>query len=174
MTFFQTENLVFRRFEWSDVAALAGIAADKKVSRYVGDGRPITAADTRHWIEKSRANIERFGYGTGAVVSRASGALVGWAGMARPDDGPEELIYGLDSSVWGLGWGTELLEGLLYWAGESLAKAELRATVYPANAASIAMLVKQGFILEDKCYLGDDNSWLYVLDLRDAGLHGEK
>ena len=169
MTFFQTENLVFRRFEWSDVAALVRISADKKVSRYVGDGQPITAVDTGHWIEKSRANIERYGYGTGAVVSRASGDLVGWAGMARPDDGPEELIYGLDASVWGQGWGTELLEGLLYWARESLAKVELRATVYPANTASIAMLVKQGFTLEDNCYLGDDNSWLYVLDLRDAG-----
>ncbi len=89
-----------------------------------------------------------------------------WAGIARPEDGPEELIYGLEFSAWGKGLGTELLVGLLRWAGESLGKEELRATVYPANKASVAMLLKQGFVLADDCYLGDANSWLYQLDLR--------
>ena len=143
------------------------------MSRYVGDGRPISEAATRQWIEQSRANIDRYGYGTGAVVSREHRRLVGWAGIARPDDGPEELIYGLDVPLWGMGLGTELLAGLLRWAAESLGKDELRATVYPANGASIAMLLKQGFVLEDDCYLGDKNSWLYRLDLaawaRDPG-----
>jgi RimJ/RimL family protein N-acetyltransferase len=163
--FFHTERLIFRRFEWHDLAPLSRISSDSRVSQYVGDGRPITEADTRRWIEQSRANIRRYGYGTGAVASRNNRQLVGWAGIARPDDGPEELIYGLEVPVWGLGLGTELLVGLLHWAGESLAKGELRATVYPANKASIAMLVKQGFVLEDDCYLGDQNSWLYCLDL---------
>ncbi len=165
MIFFQTERLVFRRFEWHDLAPLSRISADSRVSQYVGDGRPISEADTRRWIEQSRANIRRYGYGTGAVASRNNRQLVGWAGIARPDDEPEELIYGLDFPVWGLGLGTELLVGLLHWAGESLGKDELRATVYPANKASIAMLVKQGFVLADDCYLGDENSWLYRLDL---------
>jgi RimJ/RimL family protein N-acetyltransferase len=164
--FFRTERLAFRRFDWTDLAALSRISADDRVSKYVGDGRPLTEAATRRWIEQSRANIERYGYGTGAVAGRDNGQLVGWAGIARPEDGPEELIYGLAFPAWGKGLGTELLVGLLRWAGESLAKEELRATVYPANKASIRMLLKQGFVLVDDCYLGDENSWLYHLDLQ--------
>lgn len=162
---FETDRLRFRVFTEDDLDALARINADEETSRYVGDGTPLSRAETRQWIENSRRNVARYGYGTGAVVERQSGALIGWAGVARPADGSEEIIYGFDRNCWGMGYGTELLGGLMEWAQHVLGIRELRATVYADNAASIAMLRRRGFNLADDCYQGDPDTHLYVARL---------
>ena len=131
----------------------------------MGDGRPLTWEETDLWIENSRRNVERFGYGTGAVLARENGKLIGWAGFARPGDGGEEIIYGFGQKYWGNGLGTELLAGILRWARDQLQLEEVRATVAPENTASIAMLRRQGFSLVDACYQGDADSHLYVARL---------
>ncbi|EDX83441.1 acetyltransferase, GNAT family [Synechococcus sp. PCC 7335] len=167
MIFFETERLLFRRFEQCDLDELARISADVAVIRYVGNGRPLTREKTQTWIDKSRSNIAQFGYGTGAVIEKEKNALIGWAGIGRPadDNGLEEVIYGLDSPYWRLGLGSELLAGLVCWSRDTLRLNELRATVYPENAASITLLSRYGFELVDDCYKGDPNTHLYILSL---------
>ena len=161
---FETPRLCFRRFEPGDLDALARIAADAETSRYVGDGRPLTREETETWIKNSRRNVARFGYGTGAVIERASGLLVGWAGIARPGDGTEEVIYGFHRDHWGQGVGAELLEGLVRWARDDLHLPELRATVDRRNTASIALLKRRGFRLVDECDRGDPEVLVFVTE----------
>ena len=166
MTFFETERLIFRRFELEDLDGLAEITADEEVNRYVGNG-PITRERTREWIEKSRHNITQFGYGTGAVIEKETGNLIGWAGIGRPadDNGLEEVVYGFDRPYWRRGLGSELLAGLIAWSRDSLGLDELRATAYPQNAVSIKLLRRQGFVLVDDCYKGDPDTQLYIAQL---------
>ena len=166
MIFFETEHLIFRRFELRDLDKLAEITADEDVNRYVGEG-PITKEKTEEWIEKSRDNIARFGYGTGAVREKSTNDLIGWAGIGRSadDNGLEEVVYGFDRSHWRLGLGSELLAGLVLWSKETLGLNALRATVYPQNTVSIRLLLRQGFVLVDSCYGGDPNTHLYVKQL---------
>jgi len=78
MIFFETRRLIFRRFELEDLEALGVILADKAVCRYVGDGDPLSLEKTREWIHHSRENVARFGYGSGALVSKETSALMGW------------------------------------------------------------------------------------------------
>lgn len=170
-TVFVTERLLFRLFEPADAAELERISADELTRRYVGDGSVLSREQCEQWIRNSRDNVSRHGYGTGAVVLRESGALIGWAGMARPGDGTEEVIYGLDRDYWGRGLGTELLGGLVAWARDTLSLPELRATVAMQNDASIRMLRKFGFALRDGCHDGDPETHLYVLEL-DTDLSG--
>lgn len=165
MNVFETARLSFRVFEPEDLEELARINADVETSRYVGDGEPLTREQTRQWIENSRRNVAEHGYGTGAVVLRASGALIGWAGIARPGDGTEEIIYGFDRPYWGQGLGSELIAALIDWAVGTLGFTELRATVHPDNAASVAMLERQGFNLAEVAYDGDPEVSLYVLSV---------
>ena len=167
MIFFETERLIFRRFEQCDLEELTRISADVAVIRYVGNGQPLTREKTQRWIDKSRSNIAQFGYGTGAVIEREKNTLIGWAGIGRPADenGLEEVVYGLDSPYWRLGLGNELLAGLVHWSRDTLRLNELRATVYPENAASIALLSRYGFELVDGCYKGDPNTHLYIASL---------
>ena len=162
MNTFETERLLFRSFEPDDLDRLAEISADKETSRYVGDGKPLSRNLTEQWIENSRENVTQFGYGTGAVVLRHCGTLIGWSGIARPEEGGEEILYGLYRDYWGQGLGTELLDGLLDWAWKTLGLGELRATVHRRNEASIRMLENAGFVLADDRYDNDPDTLLYV------------
>lgn len=159
---FETARLRFRTFLSEDLDRLAAINADVETSRYVGDGEPLSRDQTRQWIENSRENVARFGYGTGAVVLRETGELIGWSGIARPDEGGEEILYGFYRDYWGQGFGTELLGGLLDWAWRTLGLGELRATVHRHNGASIRMLESAGFVLADDRYDDDPDTLLYI------------
>jgi RimJ/RimL family protein N-acetyltransferase len=161
---FSTLRLRFRSFEPEDLDPLFTIHSDPETSRYVGDGTTLSRELTRTWIENSRRNVAEYGYGTGAVVLTKTGELIGWAGMARPGDGTEEIIYGLAREHWGQGLGTELLAGLIQWSGQALNAERLRATVHRDNSASIAMLLRQGFDLKDAAHDGDPRTHLYELE----------
>lgn len=158
----ETARLVVRPFVAADASLLVALFADPDVHRFVDDGQPLAPDVATLWVERSAANLGRFGYGTGAVVERASGALIGWAGFARPGDGTEEVIYGLRRASWGRGLGKELLAGLVAFA-QGRGIAPIRATVDPANRASIHLLRQTGFVLAEPGYGGDAGSDLYLL-----------
>lgn len=164
MTAFATPGLIVRPFQPKDLEALADIAGDPEVMRFVGDGRTLDRAACADWIARSRENVARHGYGTAAVLDRESGTLIGWAGVARPPEGGEELIYGLARAWQGKGLGREILSGLIA-AARGRGGARLRALIYPDNHASAAMLTRAGFTLADTAYEGEDDTHLYVLEL---------
>ena len=156
-----TERLAVRPFVATDAPLLVALFADPEVHRFVDDGQPLAPDVAALWIERSAANLERFGFGTGAVVERASGELIGWAGFARPGDGTEEVIYGLRRADWGRGLGKELLAGLVAFADER-GLSPIRATVDPANGASVHLLRQAGFVLAEPRYCGDPRADLYL------------
>ncbi len=156
----ETARLFVRPFEDEDVDALVDLFADPDVRRYVDDGRALSRADAALWVRNSRRNLRLHGYGTGAVVERPSGRLIGWAGMARPDEGGEELIYGLARPFWNRGLGRELLAALVDFATERGID-PLRATVHPDNKASIALLERQGFRRRSRAEAADANDLLF-------------
>jgi ribosomal-protein-alanine N-acetyltransferase len=156
-----TTRLAVRPFMASDASLLVTLFVDPEVHRFVDDGQPLAADVAALWVERSAANLERFGYGTGAVVERASGELIGWAGFARPDDGTQEVVYGLRRASWGRGLGKELLAGLVAFAGER-GIAPVRATVDPANSVSVHLLRQAGFVLAEPGYRGDARADLYL------------
>lgn len=156
-----TTRLAVRPFVASDVPLLVALFADPEVHRCVDDGQPLAPDVAALWVERSAANLERFGYGTGAVVERASGELIGWAGFARPGDGTEEVIYGLRCGSWGRGLGKELLAGLVAFAA-TRGIMPVRATVDPDNGASVHLLRQAGFVLVEPGYRGDARADLYL------------
>lgn len=157
-----TPRLIVRPFVLDDVEPLVSLFEDPKVHRFVDDGRPLSMPVARLWIDRSRENLARFGYGTGAVTLRESGLLIGWAGFARPGDGSEEIVYGLSPAHWGRGLGRELVGALLALAREKGIE-PVRATVDPRNARSIDLLTSFGFALTERAVDGDPDSDLYLL-----------
>lgn len=159
-----SERLLVRPFEPDDAAALVALFADPQVARWVDTGQPLPRAEAELWIERSRENLARHGYGTGAVIERATGALIGWAGFARPEDGPEQIIYGLAQAHWRRGLGRELVAALVAYARDVVGKDRVVATVHPANMVSARILADAGFRREDN--LADDpDEHCYVLRL---------
>ncbi len=117
----ETPRLTIRPFVPSDAASLVSVFSDPDVARYVGDGEALSREDAELWVTRSGENLKRHGYGTGAVIDRSSGQLIGWAGYARPQDGPEQIIYGLTAANWDV---------------DSAMKSSRRWSALPMNAAS--------------------------------------
>jgi ribosomal-protein-alanine N-acetyltransferase len=156
-----TPSLQVRPFRGDDVAALVALFADPQVARYVDDGSALSEEMAWLWIEKSTANLETYGFGTGAVTRRGGQEVIGWAGIARPDDAPEEIIYGLARAHWGRGFGTELVTALSNFA-TSRGLVPVRASVHVDNQASTRLLLRAGFAVADRAYRGDPQSRLYL------------
>ncbi|GLV21919.1 N-acetyltransferase [Sphingobium sp. TomMM35A] len=161
----ETARLLIRAFEPADAAILVAIFADPHVSRFVGDGSALSSGDAHLWVVNSTANLERHGYGTGAVIERSSGQLIGWAGFARPHDGPEQLIYGLSAAYWRQGFGSEIVEALVNFA-DGRGINPLFATVDPSNSVSIHLLSKHGFRIAEQAYGGEPDTDLYQRERR--------
>ncbi|KRE12479.1 hypothetical protein ASE66_18245 [Bosea sp. Root483D1] len=157
----ETARLVVRPFWQADASLLVALFADPEVHRFVDDGQALAPDVAALWVGRSAANLERFGYGTGAVIERASGELIGWAGFARPGDGSQEVIYGLRRASWGRGLGKELLAGLVAFAAQR-GISPVRATVDPGNWASVHLLRRAGFVLAEQAYRGDTAADLYL------------
>ncbi|MGV3482701.1 MAG: GNAT family N-acetyltransferase, partial [Sphingobium sp.] len=147
----ETSQLIIRPFTPEDAEPLVALFADPRVHRHVDDGQPLGEEMARLWVVRSGENLVRHGYGTGAVVLRETGKLIGWAGFARPGDGSKELIYGLAPAHWRRGLGTELLDALIAF-GRTRRIDPLRATVAPANTGSVRLLEKAGFTLTERGY----------------------
>lgn len=144
---FETERVICRPFEVKDFDALLALQSDKQVYQYVGDGQPLTPDQVNLWISRSRENIEKNGFGTGAIVRKSDDQLIGWAGYVRPEGEEVEIIYGLSPAEWGKGLGTEIAQGLVDAARERYKIWPLHATVDPENGRSISLLKKVGFEL---------------------------
>lgn len=157
-----TERLAVRPFIETDTPQLVAIFADPMVARFVDDGLPLPADQAALWVTRSRENLARFGYGTGAIILRETDELIGWAGFARPGDGTEEIIYGFAQAHWGRGYGAEIVRALVSFA-RMRGIDPIRATVHTENAASIKLLLKNGFRLLVAGYDDDPLCDLYAI-----------
>ena len=83
-----------------------------------------------------------------AIVDAATGDLLGWCEIRRPDpDDPErgEIGYELVAEARGRGAATRGVGLLVGWAFRELRMRRIQALVHPANLASMAVLERLGF-----------------------------
>ena len=127
--------------------------SDPDSMKYVGNNLPMPAHVTRAWIESSQKHHAAYGYGECAVLDRATGQFIGWAGVFRSRDIEQpdevEISYGLVASHRGQGIATEITAALVEYAFGTLNMRRILATVDPANIASIRVAEKLGFVLKE-------------------------
>ena len=157
----ETARLLVRRLRPDDIDWMVALFADPEVARFVDDGAAMSRANAGLWVTRSNENIDLYGYGTGAVIAKAGGAAIGWAGVARPGDGSEEIIYGLARSHWGRGLAGEIVDALVDIVSARGVRA-IRATVARDNRASVALLVRRGFRVAERDHGDDAGVDLYV------------
>lgn len=139
-----TPRLLLRPFAPEDVAIVHPIYSDPEVMRYVATGPLADLAHTRRLIEDYTDHQVRHGFSFWAVVERASGALIGDAGLYRTLAGELELGYTLGVPWWGRGYATEAAGTWLRFAFEELRAEEVVALAEPANTGSLHVLEKLG------------------------------
>ena len=147
MTTLETERLILREFEESDLQAIHEYASDPEVVRYMEWG-PNTEKDTREFLQRAfdqRRKQPRTDYGL-AVILKAETGLIGSGGIyiASQAHNEAELGYCFNRRFWGHGYATEAARAFVAFGFRELGLHRIYATCAPANAASARVMEKTG------------------------------
>ena len=137
-------RLDLRPFTATDAADAQRVYGDPEVMRHVGEGGPASEEQTAVMLADYAAHQARHGFAFWAVIERASGQLIGDAGLEVTAEGVE-LGYTLARAWWGQGLATEAAQRCVQAAFGPLGLTRLVAVVDPANPASAAVLGRLGF-----------------------------
>ena len=140
-----TDRLTMRGFRASDFPAYAAMMADAEVTRYLGDGQSLAAADAWRQMAMFAGHWTLRGFGVWAVEERATGTLLGRIGCLDPEGWPGfEIAYTLARHAWGRGYAREGAAAALRWAREALGRDDVISIIRPANARSIRVATALG------------------------------
>jgi RimJ/RimL family protein N-acetyltransferase len=140
-----TPRLRLRSFEPRDVDAYATMMADPEMTRYLGDGKPLSHADAWRQIALFLGHWALLGFGIWAVEVRETGELAGRIGLYEPDGWPGfELGYVVGRKFWGRGYAREGGRAALDYARQTLGRTEIISLIRPANVRSIKVAESLG------------------------------
>lgn len=142
---FETDRLVLRGFEQSDLGAYAAMMGDPEVTRYLGDGKPLSRSDAWRQMAMFNGHWVLRGFGMWAVEEKNSGEFLGRVGCLEPEGWPAfEIGYSLARAAWGNGFALEAAAFSLRYAREVLKRSEIVSFIRPLNAASVRVAVSLG------------------------------
>lgn len=159
--FLETERLMLRSFNETDVHHLLELDSDPAVMRYINGGIPSNLTDIEAWLARILdyyENHEKFGFW--ATHEKATGEFIGWfhfypaitstfgvaANLVR--EGEITLGYRLRQSSWGKGYGTEGGRSLRDKGFNDWGVERIIAWALQANQASIRVMEKLGLKFE--------------------------
>ncbi|MGD1854553.1 MAG: GNAT family N-acetyltransferase [Leptolyngbyaceae cyanobacterium] len=142
---FETERLLVRRWQDSDLLDLMAVYGDADAMKWVDGGEPITEDECLRWLEVTNLNYEKRGYGMFAVELKSEPGVIGFCGIVHPGDQKEaEVKYAYLRCIWGQGIATEALVGLIRYGVQEHGIRYMMATTAPENTASHRVLEKAG------------------------------
>lgn len=134
-----------RRWTGGEVEDLLAVYGDADAMRWVGSGAAITRDQCEAWLDVTRTNYEKRGYGMFALEEKVSSKVVGFCGLVHPGGQVEpEVKYAFLRSHWGRGLATEAVLALIEYGRTQHGLRHIIATTAPANTASHRVLLKAG------------------------------
>jgi RimJ/RimL family protein N-acetyltransferase len=145
-----TERLHLRRFTAADREPFAALNADPEVVRWIGDGDPMTRAESDAFIDAIGAHWAQHGFGLWCAAPReAPEACLGFVGLAIPSFLPSvmpavEVGWRLARDAWGRGLATEGARASLDHAFGELELRSVISVIDADNARSVRVAEKLG------------------------------
>jgi len=145
----ETERLILRRQQVSNITPLVDLWTDPEVTRYMGSPRD------RDWIQSAFEETAQSPYAEQfdlwPVIEKETDRVVGDCGLLEKEvEGKSEieLVYVLTPSAWGKGYATEMAQAIKRFAFEAMDVKRLIALIEPENEASERVAIKVGMHLE--------------------------
>lgn len=142
----ETDRLVLRVFESSDLDAFAALEADPDVMRYYSSG-PRTRENAQRAMVGFREMQATYGHSLWALDEKGGKSCIGYSGVIPQTIGGRqemEIGYKLAKEFWGKGLATEAASAVRDWGFTNLRVRRLISIVDPLNTASISVAEKLG------------------------------
>lgn len=147
----QTERLLFRRIQDGDADQWLEFFRDPSSFTFWKEERDSAEEECRKWYEKQ---VHRYATGLGgmnALIEKATGELVGHAGLLvqQVDEQEElEIAYSLLPKFWNKGYATEAAQKCKAYAFERQLAESLISIISLANVPSQRVAIKNGMAIE--------------------------
>ena len=150
----ETERLVIRPWQNGDRDAFKIMSGDPEVMRYVHGGEPYTEEEVDQFMARQAKNLAEHDMCMGALAEKASGRVVGVAGV-QPlgQSGDLEIGWWLARDMWGRGYATEAGAAAMNHVLDTLKRPRVVAIIDPGNTPSVAVVTRLGFQY-DRRYTG--------------------
>jgi len=139
---FETNRLRVRKLTFSDLNDFHKMQSDVDVMQYI-TGKSATFEESvsklNEWIARYETKIMEWPY---AVELVETGKFIGICGIIENN----EIGYRFSKEYWYLGYGTELVEGLIQFS-KTLGLKNLLAEVIIENKGSYKILKRAGFVV---------------------------
>ena len=155
MTLFETNRLLIRHLTHNDASAMFVIFSDSNVTRWMGDGSPLTRELCEKWIEVSLHNYDTKGF------------------VYDSERQEPEIIYAFQPNAWGKGYASELVPAMLTYGLDECKLDHILATIDSENKASQHIVQKAGMKLINEEYEADGHITLvYRMDKENTDAKG--
>lgn len=149
----ETNRLKLREYTLEDLPALHTILSDKETMYAWGHGFSID--ESKEWLEKQLRGYKESGFGIWAIINKASGTIIGNAGLDRASinltnqksiakQEVVEIGYIVAKRFWGQGLGTEAARAVQEYAFKVLGLERVYCLIKEDNFASMRVARKLG------------------------------
>lgn len=146
-----TPRLLLRPYALADFDAIHELRSDPETMRFIG-GRGLTREESWQRLQRGAGHWALLGYGFFIVVEKASGAVVGEAGLMRAERGLGERFDPYPEAGWllapqarGRGYAWEAVAAAHDWFAAHHGGSRSVCIIDPANAASLRLAQKLGY-----------------------------
>lgn len=156
---FNSERFLYREIKTSDLDDMYELDSDPDVHIYLGNNPVTSKSQSEDIIADIKQQYIENGIGRSAIISKVSGAFIGWSGLKlekklREEFSYYDLGYRLKKEHWGHGYATEaalasLSHGFLTLNLEKIcAAADIRNLASNHILSKIGMIKKEPFVYQ--------------------------
>lgn len=147
MTYFETERLIARDWNRTDLPQLIELNADPEVMKYFLS--TLSHQESAETLNTMQTEIKTYGVGVFAIEEKSSGNLVGFLGLHHfsldTDFSPGvEIAWRFHKEFWNKGYATEAATACFKFAKEQKDLKEIYAFTSLPNKASARVMQKVG------------------------------
>lgn len=161
----ETERLVLRPWQASDIAANTAMLSDAGTARFITVARKPVMTELDGWRNAAimAGHWALYGYGMFAVEEKASARYVGRVGPWNPPEWPGfEIGWGIAPDARGRGYAVEAASAAIDWVFANFTIDRIVHCIDPENLASQGVAKRLGAVIEGRTGLIGDEVDVWV------------